>query len=156
MTSELKQTIDIIRKEFPNYSEDDIKEAIISHIESSLPEIILKLKLPPKESPIHSLTERLRHARSGVRDFRLSEKNSKHQFLSELDNIREKLLESGETQNANTIAQDIQSIDSASTTLEAHLLTADAHISTFIEKQSTTDKKSSENLKKLEWISNDD
>lgn len=156
MTNKFKPIIDLIKKECPGYSEDDIEKAIISFIESKSFEIILNLKLPPKKSIILSRTERFRQARSGVRDFRLSEKNSKQELLYELETFRENLLESGETQTANTIAEDIQRIGNASTTLEGHLLTTDAHIAALEDKQSTSDTKTNENLKKLEWLSKDD
>jgi len=156
MTTELKQIIDLIKNEHPNYSDDDIKLAILNHIESNLPEIILKIKLPPKESSIHSFVESLKRARSSVRDFRLTEKNSKQELIHVLKNVREKLLERGETPTASTIAGNIQRIDSASTTLEEHLLATDTHIATLIDKQTMSESKASENLKKLEWLSKDD
>ncbi|MCX9085489.1 MAG: hypothetical protein OIN87_11920 [Candidatus Methanoperedens sp.] len=156
MTSELKQIIDLIKKEHPDYSEDDIKAAILSHIESNLSEIILKLKLPAKKSPISSLVDRFRQARSGVRNFRLSGKNSGYELLSVLDTVKEILLESREIQNANTIAEDMQMIGSASTTLEGHLLSAEAHIATLINKQSTSYVATNDNLKKLEQLSEND
>jgi len=156
MTSELKQIIDLIKKEYPDYSDDDITTAILSHIESSLPEIILKLKLPPKKSPISSLVERFRQARSGVRNFRISGTNSGHELLSILDNVKEILFEIGGTQNADTIVKDMQMIGSASTTFEGHLLATEAHIATLIEKQSTSDINTNDNLKKLEQLSEND
>jgi len=156
MTSELKQIIDLIKKEHPDYSDGDIKTAIISHIESSLPEIILKLKFPPKKSPMFSRVERFKQARSGVRNYRISGKNSEYEFISVLDNVREILLESGETRDANTVAEDMQMIGSASTTLQGHLLAAEARIATLIEKQSTSDIKTKDNLKKLEQLSEND
>jgi hypothetical protein len=156
MTSELKQIIDLIKKEHPDYSDGDIKTAILSHIESNLSEIILKLKFPPKKSPTFSRVERFKQARSGVRNFRLSGKNSEHELLSVLDNVKEILLESGETQNANTIARDMQMIGSASTTLEGHLLAAESRIATLINKQSASDINTNDNLKKLEQLSEND
>lgn len=156
MTNELKPTIDLIIRQCPSYSEEEIKIAIINFIESKSFEIIRDLKLPPKKSSISSVTEKFRQARSKARNFRLSEKNSKEELLNELEIFREKLLESGETQTANTIAEDIQQIGNASTTLEGCLLTTDAHFATLADKQSILDTKINDNLKKLEQLSEND
>lgn len=150
--SELKQIIDLIKKEHPDYSEDDIKTVILSYIDSNLPEIILQLELPAKKSSMSSLVERFRQARSGVRNFRLSGKNSGHELLNVLDTVKEFLLENREIDNANKIAEDMQMIGNASTTLEGCLLSSESHIATLIDKQSTSDIASNNNLKKLEQL----
>ncbi len=156
MTSELKQIIDLIKKECPSYSEDDIKIAIFSFIDSNLYEIILKLKVPSKKSSIVSLIERFRRARSGARGFRQSEKDKKLEFLNMLESTREKLIESRETQTASTLAEHIQRIDTASTTLEGYLLSTDTYLASLIDKKSTSDERTSKNLKKLEQLSDND
>jgi hypothetical protein len=156
MTNELKPILDLIKRQCPSYSEEDIKKAIITCIESKSLEIIQELKLPPKKSSLSSVTEQFKQARSRARDFRLNEKNSKEELLYELEIVREKLLESGETHSANTIAEDIQQIGNSSTTLEGCSLITDAHIATLVEKQSISDAKTNENLKKLEQLLEND
>lgn len=156
MTNNFKPTIDLIKKECPGYSEDDIEKAIISFIESKSFEIILNLKLPPKKSIILSRTERFRQARSGARGFRQSERDLKLEFLNMLDSIREKLIESRETQTAITLTEHIQRIDTASTTLEGHLLSTDAYLATLIDEKSTSNERTSSNLKKLEQLSDNE
>jgi len=96
MSSESFNIIDELIEAFPEASSDDLYNALVEHLEASLPEILRSLELPPIPSPAELAQrkgESLRmKRRRGREKFRLERAYNEYDtFISELFSIKRQL-----------------------------------------------------------------
>ena len=153
MSTKIKQIIDIIKSECPEYSNSDIENAIIKHLEINLSDIISNVKLPEK-SP-NSFSHKIKGFREKIQRRKLSIDSSKIELINELENIQDYLKEKHKYDSLDTITQDIIGIDQSSSTYRANLLKADTHIARIEHEMKEECNEDDNTLNKLRDLTND-
>ena len=157
MAERLKEVISIIKEEYPGSSKDEIKEAIIDYIESNLPEIVAKIKLPSsKKLEISTRKDRYRAARSGVKLHMLQEHQSKTELIRGLEKIQDDFSSRGIRNDADRFTNHITSIEEASITKKQTLMYVDSDLTELIMQEETVEESDDRTTRKLKELAEDD
>ena len=156
MAERLKEVISIIKEEYPDSSEDEIKEAIINYVESNSFEIVAKIKLPSsKKLEKSTRKDRYRAARSVVKLHKLQEDQSKIETISALERIQEDLSNRGMRENANIFTKHIKNIEETSITKKETLMYADSDLTELIMQEETVEESDDRATRKLKELAED-
>ena len=156
MEGRLKEIISIIKEEYPDSSEDEIKEAIIKYVESNSFEIVAKIKLPSSKKLEKSTREDMyRAARSVVKLHKLQEDQSKIETISALERIQEDLSNRGMRENANIFTKHIKNIGESSITKKETLMYADSDLTELIQQEETGEELDVRTNRKLKELAED-
>jgi len=156
MSEEIKEIISIIKEEYPDASEEEIKKAIIDFVNSNLSEIVAEIELPSlKDLRISSRKEMYRQARSQVKSEKLREDRSKTELVYMLTAIQEKFSDRGLKEDANIFTKHIKDIEEASLTKKEALTYVDSDLSEMIKREETSEEDRSRTTRKLEELGED-
>ncbi|MEA2074401.1 MAG: hypothetical protein U9O85_01500 [Euryarchaeota archaeon] len=156
MSEEIKEIINIIKEEYPDASEEEIKKAIIDFVNTNLSEIVAKIELPSlKDLRIPSRKEIYRQARSQVKSEKLREDRSKTELVYTLTAIQEKVSDRGLKEDANRFTKRIKDIEEASITKKEALTYVDSDLSEMIKREESAEEDRSGTTRKLEELGED-
>ena len=136
MSEGIKEIISIIKEEYPDASEGEIKKAIIDFVNSNLSKIVAEIELPSlKDLRISSRKELYRQARSQVKTEKLREDRSKTELVRTLTAIQENFSDRGLKEDANKFTKHIKDIEEASITKKEALMYIDSDLSSIIQQE---------------------
>jgi hypothetical protein len=156
MEGRLKEIISIIKEEYPDSSEDEIKEAIINYVESNSFEIVAKIKLPSSKKLEKSTREDMyRATRSVVKLHKLQEDQSKIETISALERIQEDLSNRGMRSAADRYTKYIKDIGGASATKKETLMYVGSDLTEQIIQEETVEESDVRTNRKLKELAED-
>jgi Na+-translocating ferredoxin:NAD+ oxidoreductase RnfC subunit len=156
MSEKIKEIISSIKEDNPDVSAEELEKAVIDCIESNLPEIVAKIKLPSlKDLRIPFRKGMYRQARSQVKSEKLREDISKTELVCGLTAIQEQFSDRGLKEDADRVTKHIKDIEAASISKKETLMYASSDLSEWIKREETAEEDRSRTTRKLEELGDD-
>jgi hypothetical protein len=153
MSEKLKEIISSIKKENPDASEGGIEKAFIDCIESNLPKILAKIKLPDfEELRISSRDKMYQQARYQVKSEKQREDRSKTELVHTLTAIQGDFSSRGMKKDADRFTKHIIAIEGASIAKKEVLMYIDSDLSEMIKREETVEEDRSRTTSKLKEL----
>ena len=153
MSAEIEHIIDIIKREYPEYSESDIENAIIKYVETNIPEIISNIDLPEK-SPI-SLFDKIKGFRNKIQRRKLSADSEKNDLIKDLESIQHDFKESHRYDSADILIGNMNAIGKSSSTYRLNLIELDTNLARIEHEMDDESNEDDNTLKTLRDLTND-
>lgn len=153
MSTEIEHIIDIIKSEYPEYSESDIENVIIKYVETNIPEIISNIDLPDK-SPT-SLFDKIKGFRNKIQRRKLSADSEKNDLIKDLESIQHDFKENHRYDSADTLIGNINDIDKSSSTYRSNLIEVDTKLARIEHEMNDESNEDDKTLKTLRDLTND-